>query len=227
MNTSQKVAMSWILFWTFWAIFILTALGVLGTLFVVDFGAVQEQERGILINFFLVETAVAVVALFYSLFNLKKSDDDRAETSNLISSAKFSDNISAESWVRSWNCSWSLNSHTEAEEKPYADDKIDITYNEKDNMLYGDAASARNHSYSVKGYVFQELGVFVYETELLGACGAFILKMDPITLTAKGQWIARVQEALGGYAGGTVSFNPAEENPRFDPKIYDVANDDL
>lgn len=73
-----------LLFITFWLVYVLTAVGTLAMLFL-GFGTVQASERGTLINTFLVESAVAVFALFYSVFGLKKgsisskSDQDTIE----------------------------------------------------------------------------------------------------------------------------------------------------
>lgn len=71
MERKQKTAIGWILFLTFWCVFVLTCLGVLAMLFF-NFGFVKPNERGILINTFLVQTAAAVGALFFSFFNLRK-----------------------------------------------------------------------------------------------------------------------------------------------------------
>jgi hypothetical protein len=62
-----------VLFWTFWAIYVAGAIGTLGMLFF-GFGSVRDTERPILTNAFLVETAVAIVALFYSLWRLRRGD---------------------------------------------------------------------------------------------------------------------------------------------------------
>ncbi|NSY32783.1 hypothetical protein DS891_04100 [Pseudoalteromonas sp. JC28] len=62
--------MKTVLFYTFWLIYLLSSLATLAMVFL-DFGTVQADERELLINAFLVETAVAIFALFYSLFNLK------------------------------------------------------------------------------------------------------------------------------------------------------------
>jgi len=74
MKEDQSISISLVLFWTFWSLFVLSALGTLGMLFF-GFGTVQESERPLLISAFLVETAVAIGALFYSLFNLRKPSD--------------------------------------------------------------------------------------------------------------------------------------------------------
>ena len=71
----QKTQFRWILFWTFWGIFVLTSVAVLAMLFL-DFGSVQESERKVLVNTFLTETGVAIIALFYSLFGLSKKGSE-------------------------------------------------------------------------------------------------------------------------------------------------------
>jgi hypothetical protein len=69
----QKQAKA-ILLYTFTGVYILTSLGTLAMVFL-DFGNVPDSERSILINTFLTETAIAVFALFYSVWELKKKDD--------------------------------------------------------------------------------------------------------------------------------------------------------
>ena len=64
-----------ILFITFWLIYLLTSIGTLAMLFL-GFGTVLEGERDILVNVFLVESGIAVIALFYSVFGLKKNGKD-------------------------------------------------------------------------------------------------------------------------------------------------------
>lgn len=62
-----------ILFYVFIIVYGLTALGTLAMLFF-GFGSVQDSERGVLIKTFLVETAVAVGALFYTVWGINKKD---------------------------------------------------------------------------------------------------------------------------------------------------------
>jgi|GEM_PF-5743446 len=71
MENKQKELISWILFWTFWVIFVLYCFGTLAMLFL-GFGEVQEAERPMLINMLVGEVSVGLLALFYSVFNLKK-----------------------------------------------------------------------------------------------------------------------------------------------------------
>ncbi len=71
MTNIQKNTMRWVLFWTFWAIFTLTSIAVLAMIFF-NFGNVQVGERSTLINTFIIETGVAIIALFYSIFKLTK-----------------------------------------------------------------------------------------------------------------------------------------------------------
>ncbi|KYN24568.1 hypothetical protein AUQ44_01205 [Vibrio cidicii] len=62
-----------ILLYLFVSVYGLTALGTLAMLFF-GFGDVKEAERSTLVNTFLVETAVAIGALFYSVWGLNKKD---------------------------------------------------------------------------------------------------------------------------------------------------------
>jgi len=84
----QERAMRWILFWIFVVLFVLVVLGTLGAVFL-GFGQLQGRERDTLFNVFLIEIGVAVVALFYSIFGLKKkaaSKSTEQEDLNLIPS---------------------------------------------------------------------------------------------------------------------------------------------
>ena len=73
-----------LLLYVFLGIYVLTALGTLSMLFL-GVGAVLDDERSLLINTFLVESAVAISALFYSLWGLKQKEDDALErTKGLI-----------------------------------------------------------------------------------------------------------------------------------------------
>ncbi|MGY6274356.1 hypothetical protein [Methylomonas sp. MgM2] len=63
-----------LLLYVFLTIYVLTALGTLSMLFF-GIGAVRDDERQLLINTFLIESAVAIAALFYSLWGLKKKED--------------------------------------------------------------------------------------------------------------------------------------------------------
>jgi hypothetical protein len=67
-----------ILFFAFLGIWVLTALGTLSMLFL-GFGEVKDEERTILITSFLVETAAAIGALFYSLWEIKKKENEKKE----------------------------------------------------------------------------------------------------------------------------------------------------
>jgi hypothetical protein len=81
MDRSDRTT-AFVLFWTFWAIYVLGAIGTLGMLFF-GFGSVRDTERPTLTNAFLVETAVAIVALFYSLWRLRRGDKSQdSEGSN-------------------------------------------------------------------------------------------------------------------------------------------------
>jgi hypothetical protein len=65
-----------LLLYVFLGVYVLTAIGTLCMLFLgVGVGVVRDDERQLLINTFLVESAVAVAALFYSLWGIKKKED--------------------------------------------------------------------------------------------------------------------------------------------------------
>jgi len=63
--------MRWILFYIFTALFVLIVVMTIATVFF-GLGAPTENERDLLFKTFVVEIGLAVVALFYSLFGLKK-----------------------------------------------------------------------------------------------------------------------------------------------------------
>lgn len=67
-----------LLLYVFLSVYALTALGTLAMLFF-GVGAVRDGERGLLINTFLFESAAAVGALFYSLWGLKRKEDEALE----------------------------------------------------------------------------------------------------------------------------------------------------
>jgi hypothetical protein len=71
MENEQKVYISWVLFWTFWGVFVITCLATLAMLFL-GFGEVQDSERDILVYIVVIESAGGLLALIYSVFNLKK-----------------------------------------------------------------------------------------------------------------------------------------------------------
>jgi hypothetical protein len=64
-----------LLLYVFLSIYVLTAIGTLAMLFL-GVGAVRDDERQLLINTFLIESALAIGALFYSFWGLKKKEDD-------------------------------------------------------------------------------------------------------------------------------------------------------
>ncbi len=73
MSTSND-KMKWILFTVFMCLFVLAVLGTLGVVFL-GFGTPTEGEREILVKGLILEIAACVVALFYSIFGLKKTDE--------------------------------------------------------------------------------------------------------------------------------------------------------
>lgn len=70
MDTSNE-KMKWILFWVFISLFILAVLGTLSVVFL-GMGTPTETEREWLVKGLILEVAACVVALFYSIFGLKK-----------------------------------------------------------------------------------------------------------------------------------------------------------
>lgn len=85
-----------VLFYLFVGVYGLTALGTLAMLFL-GFGEVQPSERSILINSFLVETAIAIFALFYTVWGINSKDKTTIEMAkaNIINplDSSFKDRI--------------------------------------------------------------------------------------------------------------------------------------
>jgi hypothetical protein len=75
--------MKWILFWTFLVLFSLSVLGTLGMVFL-GFGTPTESERELLVKGLIGEIAACVIALFYSIFGLKKIDHSSDEKLKLL-----------------------------------------------------------------------------------------------------------------------------------------------
>ena len=69
---SSNEKMKWILFSVFITLFTLAVLGTLSVVFL-GFGAPTNAEREWLVKGLILEVAACVVALFYSIFGLKKS----------------------------------------------------------------------------------------------------------------------------------------------------------
>jgi len=67
----QENKMKWVLFWVFMAIYVVIVFGTLWAVFLGN-DNVTSSEREILFNAFVVEIGAAVIALFYSVFDLKK-----------------------------------------------------------------------------------------------------------------------------------------------------------
>lgn len=85
-----------VLFYLFVGVYGLTALGTLAMLFF-GFGEVQPSERSILISSFLVETAIAIGALFYTVWGINSRDKTTVEMAkaNIINplDSSFKDRI--------------------------------------------------------------------------------------------------------------------------------------
>tara|TARA_R110002012_G_scaffold321631_1_gene550234 strand:+ start:63 stop:824 length:762 start_codon:yes stop_codon:yes gene_type:complete len=72
MSTSND-KMKWILFTVFMILFVLAVLGTLGVVFF-GFGTPTDGERELLVTGLILEIAACVIALFYSIFGLKKTE---------------------------------------------------------------------------------------------------------------------------------------------------------
>jgi hypothetical protein len=73
-NLKQENLMRWILFYIFVILFVVIVLVTLAVL-IFGIGNLLESERNKLFNVFLVEIGFAVVALFYSIFNIKNKGE--------------------------------------------------------------------------------------------------------------------------------------------------------
>ncbi len=73
MDPEQARIMRWALFWIIVTLYVVIVLATLSTLFL-EFGNLTTQERGTLFTVFLVEIGVAVFALFYAIFGLRKQE---------------------------------------------------------------------------------------------------------------------------------------------------------
>jgi len=71
-NKNQTATMKWTLFWVFVVLFVAIVILTLGSVFF-GMGNPTENERSLLFKAFIVEIGLAVVALFYALFNLKRT----------------------------------------------------------------------------------------------------------------------------------------------------------
>ncbi len=63
--------MRMVIFWVFIALFVIVVCATLGLIFF-GFGSPTAEERSLLFNVFIGEVGAAVIALFYSLFGLRK-----------------------------------------------------------------------------------------------------------------------------------------------------------
>lgn len=77
MDTSNE-KMKWILFWVFISLFVLAVLGTLSVVFL-GIGSPTETEREWLVKGLILEVAACVIALFYSIFGLKKPNEPNTE----------------------------------------------------------------------------------------------------------------------------------------------------
>ena len=87
------MTMKWILFWVFIILFVTIVFLTLLSVFF-GIGNPSENERSLLFKVFIVEIGLAVVALFYAMFNLKqaaasKSRKVRLDFGDLIDIQQF------------------------------------------------------------------------------------------------------------------------------------------
>lgn len=73
--SNQQNQMKWILFWVFLILFILMVLGTLGMVFF-GFGSPTESERSLMVKGLIGEVAACIIALFYSIFGLRKTNEE-------------------------------------------------------------------------------------------------------------------------------------------------------
>ncbi|TNF01243.1 MAG: hypothetical protein EP322_00140 [Bacteroidetes bacterium] len=75
--------MKWILFWVFLVLFVLMVVGTLAMVFY-GFGQPTPEERSLMVTGLIIEVAACVVALFYSIFGLKKGGESNQDVTELI-----------------------------------------------------------------------------------------------------------------------------------------------
>ncbi len=71
MNEDQKAKMRWYMFWVFMILFVIVSILTISALFF-DFGQLESKYKDNLIWAFVLEVGGAVVALFYSIFDIKR-----------------------------------------------------------------------------------------------------------------------------------------------------------
>ena len=87
--------MRWILFWVFIGLFCIIVIATLSAVFL-GIGSPSEIERGLLLKIFIGEIGAAVIALFYSIFGLKRDKDTVDEKTERDRSASFKGEILSE-----------------------------------------------------------------------------------------------------------------------------------
>ncbi len=75
MDTSQAFKMRWILFWVLVTLYVVIVIATLLVVFA-GIGRPEQQERSLLFKLFIGEIGVTVIALFYALFGIKRSQSD-------------------------------------------------------------------------------------------------------------------------------------------------------
>ncbi len=79
----QIFKMRWVLFWVFVAAFVALSAGTIAMLFF-GIGSPTEDERSKLFNIFVAEVAGAILALFYSLFGLRRVPQPPDKSTNSV-----------------------------------------------------------------------------------------------------------------------------------------------
>lgn len=209
-NTSQTISdntetkMRLILFFVITGFFIiittLTILAVFTNL--VDPG---QQYQDTLFYTFLVEIGGAIIALFYSLNNLKSSANKKATdktydkisdaTDDLMdeideSRARLRTNVDISGLKGQWSATWFL----EGKEEPYVEDNIWIE-EIKGNEIHGKGVDKKG-TYEFEGLYFRGVLALVYKyiEEGYSMAGVIVLKVGPLSKSAKGKWYGYLAE---------------------------------
>ncbi len=83
-KSAQLEKMRWVMFYTFISLYVLIVIGTLLSLWF-GIGQITREERSWLFRGFIVEIGLAIIALFYSIFGLKRAmKEKRKETIRLI-----------------------------------------------------------------------------------------------------------------------------------------------
>ncbi len=95
MNEDQKAKMRWYMFWVFMVLFIIVSILTISALFF-DFGQLESKYKDNLTWAFVLEVGGAVVALFYSIFDIKRpqtQEPKRDEKQSTSTPGNIRDNL--------------------------------------------------------------------------------------------------------------------------------------